>query len=472
LNIENTEHERAASNGHALSEVLSMALPMIVAMASSTIMHFVDSWMVSRVGTAEIAAVAPAGAWVFILISFLIGVLSCTSTFVGQSFGAGHYRDCARYAWQGVYISLVAGGLATLLWPAAPAIFAAVGHGAQVQEREVVYFQIRLFSISGLAMSVALGSFFQAVSRPRIPMVVVIVANLINAGLDYILIFGKLGFDPMGIRGAAIATVIASSLQGLAMLLVFLAPPFDKRFGSLRAARWDWHRMRQLFNIGWAAGVNFSLDVASWSVFTNFLVGRLGKVPLAASNIAAQIMHLSFMPTVGLSMAVTALVGQWIGRKEVAAAKRRTYIALRLAMAYMFTMGVLFLVFRRQLISFFRTDPDVVAIGSRVLIVAAVFQIFDAISIVTSGALKGAGDTRWVAMFTVSYAWLVFLPMSYLMAFRLNLGAMGAWTGVAVYIFFLSMTLLWRFHSERWRRIDIFGADTVIPSPQQELVDG
>jgi MATE family multidrug resistance protein len=474
LNLENTEHERAASDAshaHALREVLSMALPMIVAMASSTMMHFVDSWMVSRVGTEEIAAVAPAGAWVFILISFLIGVLSCTSTFVGQSFGAGHYRDCARYAWQGVYISLVAGGLATLLWPAAPALFAAVGHGAQVQEREVIYFQIRLFSISGLTMSVALGSFFQAVSRPRIPMVVVILANLINGGLDYILIFGKLGFEPMGIRGAAIATVIASSLQGLTMLLVFVAPPFNKRFGSLVAARWDWHRMKQLFNIGWAAGVNFSLDVASWSVFTNFLVGRLGKVPLAASNIAAQIMHLSFMPTVGLSMAITALVGQWIGRKEVAAAKRRTYIALRLAMAYMFTMGVLFFVFRRQLISFFRNDPEVVAIGSKVLIVAAVFQIFDAISIVTSGALKGAGDTRWVAMFTVSYAWLVFLPMSYLMAFRLDFGAVGAWTGVALYIFCLSMTLLWRFHSERWRRIDIFGGDAVVPAPQQELVD-
>ena len=474
MNLVNTEDRTAASgapHGHALSEVLSMALPMIVAMASSTMMHFVDSWMVSRVGTTEIAAVAPAGAWVFILIAFLIGVLSCTSTFVGQSFGAGHYRDCARYAWQGVYISLVAGGLATLLWPAAPALFAAVGHGAQVQEREVIYFQIRLFSISGLTMSVALGSFFQAVSRPRIPMVIVVLANLINAGLDYILIFGKLGSEPMGIRGAAIATVIASSLQGLTMLLVFLAPPFNKTFGSLGAAQWDWHRMKQLFNIGWAAGVNFSLDVASWSVFTNFLVGRLGKVPLAASNIAAQIMHLSFMPTVGLSMAVTALVGQWIGRKEVAAAKRRTYIALRLAMAYMFTMGVLFFVFRKQLISFFRNDPEVVAIGSRVLIVAAVFQIFDAISIVTSGALKGAGDTRWVAMFTVSYAWLVFLPMSYLMAFKLEFGAVGAWTGVAVYIFCLSMTLLWRFHSERWRRIDIFGTAAVVPAPQQELVD-
>jgi MATE family multidrug resistance protein len=362
------------------------------------------------------------------------------------------------------------GGLATLLWPVAPAIFAAVGHGAQVQEREVVYFQIRLFSITGLTMSVALGSFFQAVSRPRIPMVIVVVANLMNAGLDYVLIFGKLGFEPTGIRGAAIATVIASSLQGLTMLLVFLSPPFNRRFGSLGTARWDWRRMGRLFSIGWAAGLNFALDVASWSVFTNFLVGRLGKIPLAASNIAVQITHLSFMPTVGLSMAITALVGQWIGRKEVGAAERRTYIALGLAMAYMFAMGVVFVVFRRQLISFFRSEPEVVALGSRILIVAAVFQVFDAIGIVTSGALKGAGDTRWVAMFTVTYAWLVFLPTSYLMAFRLKLGAVGAWTGVALYIFFLSMTLLWRFRGKRWRRIDIFGAENLIRSVEPELL--
>ena len=446
----------------ALKAVLTMSLPIIVAMASSTIMHFVDAWMVSRVGTEEIAAVGPAGSWVFILIAFLIGVLSCTSTFVGQSFGAGNYRDCARYAWQGVYIALVLGGAATLLWPVAPAMFAAIGHGARVQEREVIYFQIRLFSISGMAMSVALGSFFQAISRPRIPMVVVIFANVVNTVLDYILIFGKLGFEPMGIGGAAIATVIASSLQGVTMLLVFLAPPFNRRFSSWQMARWDWHRIGRLFNVGWAAGVNFALDVASWSVFTNFLVGRLGDIPLAASNIAGQIMHLSFMPAVGLSIAVTALVGQCIGRKEIIAAKQRTYVALKLAMTYMFAMGMLFLLFRRQFISFFRNDPEVVAIGSGILIVAAVFQIFDAISIVSGGALKGAGDTRWMAIFSVSYAWLVFLPTSYILAFRLHLGALGAWIGAAAYIFCLGVTLLLRFRSEKWRKIDIFGEADVV----------
>ena len=470
-NPENGAAGQRQSQGAARREVLYMALPMIVAMASSTVMHFVDSWMVSRVGTSEIAAVAPAGAWVFILIGFLIGLLSCTSTFVGQSFGAGNYRDCARYAWQGVYISLVLGGAAILLWPTAPALFAAVGHGAEVQQREVIYFQVRLFSITGLTMSVALGSFFQAVSRPRIPMVVVILANVVNAVLDYVLIFGKLGFEPMGIRGAAIATVIASSIQGLIMLAVFLTPSFNEKFSSRRTAQWDWHRIGRLFNIGWAAGLNFALDVASWSVFTNFLVGRLGDIPLAASNIANQIMHLSFMPTFGLSMATTALAGQWIGRNEFGEAKRRTYIALKIAMAYMFTMGMLFLLFRRQLISFFRNDPEVVAIGSSILIVAAVFQIFDAIAIVTRGALKGAGDTRWVAAFTVGYAWLVFLPASYLMAFKLGLGAVGAWMGAAVYIFCLALTLLWRYHSDRWRTIDIFGESEVAPSAPSEIFD-
>jgi len=137
----------------------------------------------------------------------------------------------------------------------------------------------------------------------------------------------------------------------------------------------------------------------------------------------------------------------------------------------MFMMGVLFLVFRRQFISFFRTDPEVVAIGSRILIVAAIFQIFDAIAIVTRGALKGAGDTRWVAVFTVGYAWLIFLPASYLMAFKVGLGAVGAWIGAAVYILCLAVTLLWRYHSERWRTIDIFGEGEVAPTPQAEVFD-
>jgi Na+-driven multidrug efflux pump len=163
------------------------------------------------------------------------------------------------------------------------------------------------------------------------------------------------------------------------------------------------------------------------------------------------------MPTVGISIGLTALVGQWIGRRDIAAAKRRTYVALKLGMGYMLMMAVFFFLFRERLISLFRTDPEVVRIGSTILIVAAVCQIFDAISIVMRGALKGAGDTRWVAIFTVGYAWLVFVPTSYLFAFRLDLGAPGAWVGAALYIFCLGVTLLWRFHSEKWLKIDIFG---------------
>jgi MATE family multidrug resistance protein len=440
-----------------LRDVLRIALPMIVATSSATIMQFVDALMVSRVGAEETTAVVPAGISVFVFMAFLIGILSCTSTFVGQCFGAGNNADCARYAWQGVYIAVVSGFVVTLLWPAAPHIFAAFGHGAEVQKLEVAYFRIRLLSVAGLAMSVALSGFFQAVSHPRIPMIVAVFSNLLNFVLDYVLIFGKLGFDPMGIRGAATATVIASSVQGLAMLAIFLGPTFNKKFSSRGMARWDWHRMGRLFSIGWAAGVNFSLDVASWSVFTSLVIGRLGDTPLEASNIALQIIHLSFMPTVGISIGLTALVGQWIGRRDIAAAKRRTYVALKLGMGYMLMMAVFFFLFRERLISLFRTDPEVVRIGSTILIVAAVCQIFDAISIVMRGALKGAGDTRWVAIFTVGYAWLVFVPTSYLFAFRLDLGAPGAWVGAALYIFCLGVTLLWRFHSEKWLKIDIFG---------------
>lgn len=447
----------------ALREVLAMALPIIVAMASNTLMYFADSWMVSRVGTNEIAAVGPAGAWVFVLISFLFGVVTCTSTFVGQGYGAGNYPDCARYAWQGIYVSLILGLPAVFLWQVAPAIFRAIGHGAEVQQREVIYFQIRLLSISAMAITAALASFFQAISRPRIAMVVVIFANVVNVVLNYILIYGKLGFPAMGIGGAAIATVIASWLQAAIMLAVFLSPAFNRKFSSRRSAGWDWHRIGRLFSIGLPAGVNFGLDVASWAVFTNLLIGRLGDIPLAASTIATQIMHLSFMPTVGLSIAITALVGQWIGRKDIPAAKRRTYVALKLGVGWMFVMGILFFLFRAKLIAVFRPDPEVVQIGSTILIVAAIFQIFDATGIVMSGALKGAGDTRWVAVVTVSYAWLIFLPASYLLAFKAGFGAAGAWVGAAAYIFSLAMTLLWRFHSERWRTIDVFGRAEITP---------
>ena len=221
--------------------------------------------------------------------------------------------------------------------------------------------------------------------------------------------------------------------------------------------------------IGWPNGVAFLLDVAVWGVFTSVIVGRLGTTQLAAHNVAGNFIHIAFMPAVGLNHAVAAIVGRWIGRGDVATAKARTYTAMKLAVGYMVVVGVGLAVFGRPLIRLcFSKDLDVIRLGHRLLILAATFQAFDAINIITMGALRGAGDTRWMAVVMFLAACLVFLPLAIVLGWVAHWGAVGAWVGATVYIVGLSGVLFARFQGERWKQICIFTEDRT-PSPTGQV---
>ncbi|HUU42575.1 MAG TPA: MATE family efflux transporter [Planctomycetota bacterium] len=451
-----------------LHEVLAMASPAIAMMASASVMQFVDFLMVSSVGKSETAAVSPSGILVFVFISFFGGILSCTNTFVSQSFARRRYADCARYTWQGLYVAAAAGVAALALWPLAPFVMRAMGHAPHLQPLEVSYFRWRLLSIGSMASMSAMGGFFQGISRPRVTMYAAIVANALNIGINYVLIFGKLGFPALGIAGAGMATSLAAGVQVIILLSVFLSGSRARTFGTRGAWRWDAHRAGELLRVGAPAGVQWTLDVACWGIFIGVVVGRLGEDLLAASNIAGQLMHLSFLPTVGLGIATTALVGQNIGRRDFDTARARTRTTLAMGMGYMFLMGVVFFVFRRELVGFIREEPEIIDMGAQAMILAAFFQTFDAMGIILSSALKGAGDTRFPAMMSILFGWVIFLPASLVMTRVLDWGIVGAWGGATVYICALGVTLYWRWKRNTWEKIDIFRTKPFRPT---EVID-
>lgn len=450
--------------GASLREVVAMAWPVVISLASVTVMQFVDTLMVARVSKTDLAAVTPAGILAFTIIAFIDGIATTNNTFVSQSFGARRFRDCARYAWHFIYIALALGVLVQAIQPFAHDIFTAIGHEEQVRMREIDYFRIRLLGAGFFGVMVALTGFNQGISRPRISMVIALIANGTNVGLNYLLIFGKLGLPRMEIRGAAVATVIASGFQALLLLAVFLSGPMHRRFRTRSAWRLDLDKLRQALRVGAPVGLHFFADVASWAIFINLLVGRFGETQLAASNTVGQFLHLSWVPTVGLNVAVTQLVGQWIGRGRPDIAKRRAYTALKIGMAYMTLMGVIFFVFRHPLVSLFRDETGVIEWGGRIMLWAALFQVFDAIGIVLYGALKGAGDTLFPALVIVGSAWVVFLPSGLLFSRALGLEAPGAWMGAALYIIAIAILLYRRFRSERWRRFRLVEPSEAVPS--------
>lgn len=439
-----------------LREIWRLALPIIASMASATVAGFVDTWFVALVGTAEVAAAMPAGITAYTLTAFPLGITQCVSTFAAQSLGRGEPQEGAAYAWQGLYLSLVVGAGCFLLWPAAPSFFASFGHDPEVVALEVAYFRLRLWGV-GLSVAIgALNGFFYGIHRPRVPLVAMVIDNIANVVLCYILVFGKLGAPALGLAGAALAFVLSFVAQLTVLLGAFLSRPCHDEFTTRSAWRLAWFRLRQLLHIGWPAGLQSAIDVLGWGVLIVLLVGRFGKEQLAASNIAIQYMTISFMPGIGLAQALTALVGRYIGEGKIDVAVQRVYEGLFLALSYMTLMGVMYLTLRGPFIAFFNADPIVIQAGKNILLCVAIFQLFDALNFTFVGALRGAGDTHWTAGLIVVLSLFLLAPLSLGAVAFTDLESLGPWIAGTIYAIVLGLALWWRFAQGKWREIDIF----------------
>ncbi len=438
-------------------EVIFISWPIVLGSLSFTVMEFFDKWMVAQLGTVPLAAIGSAGIWSYTLSTFILGIISCVGTFVAQSYGRGQFHNCARYAWQGIYLSFSSILLALLLYFFSDEIFTLMGHTPEVTKQELIYFRIRLLGYLPMAMGSALASFFPSISKPKIPMYSSVFGNILNIVLNYLLIFGKFGFPRLEIAGASLSTVISQWAQTILLFGLFLSPQYAEKFGTRKYTSFEWRRMKELIRIGIPAGIGMFLDICNWSIFTSFVIGRFGAVSLASHNIAISFMHLCFMPAIAVSIGISAIVGQWIGRGKINVAKHRVFVALGICMAYMVSMGIIIGVLGGKLISIlFSKDPEVIHFGHLLLILAAFFQAFDAINIICLGALRGAGDTKWVMWTMVIVAYTFFLPLSYILGFVLKMGAIGSWIGATIYICVLSLTLAYRFLSEKWSKIVIF----------------
>ena len=451
-----------------LREILVLAAPIIASMASFTVMGFVDTWMVSLVGTAEVAAAMPGGIIAFTITALPLGITRCVSTFAAQAVGRGEPHEGAGFAWQGIYFGCVAGVACAVLWPLAPTFFSLFGHEPEVVVLEVAYFRVRLWGI-GLSVGItALSSFFYGIQRPTIALIGVLTANLTNVVLNYVFIFGNWGAPRLGLTGAALAMVLGFVAEILVLLGIFLSASYQTEFSTRRMWRPDWARARQLLHIGWPAGMQGAIDVLGWGLLIIMIVGRFGKEHLAASNIAIQYMMISFMPVMGLSHALSALVGRYIGQGDFETAVQRVYETLCISLVYVGLMGVFFFAFRFSLIGVFSSEPVVIRLGANVLLCAVAFQLFDGLGITFFGALRGAGDTHWPAGFTVVVLIVVFTPLSLGSVAYTNFESLGPWLAGTVNVILLGLGFWWRFAQGSWREIDIFAKQGTRPQEGQD----
>ncbi|MCC6579445.1 MAG: MATE family efflux transporter [Phycisphaeraceae bacterium] len=433
-----------------------LALPIIAAMVSRTAMSFIDFVMVSKLGTEAQAAIGPAQLVVFCCISFCMGLVTSVATYVSQSLGRREWTNCSAYGWQGVWLSLLMGLAALPAWFGVGPLFAWVGHAPAVAAMETDYARIALLSLGPATAGCALANYYQGIHQPAVGWWSALIANVLNVAGNYALIYGHWGCPALGIAGAAWATTAASTLQTLIMLAWMIRPAAHRQFQSHATWRWNARKIWELIKLGLPAGLHFTSDIITWSIFTLWLVGRFGTEQLAAHNVVFKFLEISFMPTVGLGAAVTAAVGKAIGHGRPDHARLVTRWATMFAVGYMGLIAACYLVFRMKLPGLLTDDPQVVSWASKLLLCCAIFQVFDALGITHVSALRGAGDVHWPAYLAIGYGVTLFLGGSFLIAWlRPQWQALGPWSVATVYIMLLGVTFWIRWLRGSWESIQL-----------------
>lgn len=451
-------------------ELLVLAVPLILSTSSWSLQHFVDRMFLTWYSPYAIAAVMPAGILNFCTMSIFIGTAGYVSIFAAQYYGAGVNERVGPSIWQGAYIALAGAVVHLLLIPLAPAIFELAGHDPEVRAYEVIYFQILcLGAFPGIASS-AFSGFFTGLGRPWPVMWVNLLATAVNLLLDYILIFGKWGFPEMGIEGAAIATVVAGFTYCVAYLALLAAPKLRATYNTLGGWRFEGELFLRLLRFGFPSGVQFFVDIAGFTIFI-LLVGRLGTVSLAATNIAFNINTLAFMPMFGFGIAVSVMVGQYIGMEKPELAERSVYSGFHLTFIYMVAISLCYLLVPEIFVAPFASRAgigsfaEIYRLSVVLLRFVALYCIFDTMNIIFASALKGAGDTRFVMYMLAAVSLLVLVIPSYLVLVVFGGGLYAAWIIASLYVILLGFSFFIRFRGGRWKSMRVIEEPVVCLPP-------
>ena len=430
-----------------LGAMVALAVPVVLSELGWMAQGIVDTIMVGRLGPAAIGAVALGNAIYYTPALFGIGILLGLDTLVAQAYGRKDHDECHRWLAQGVYLACIATPPLMLLIFLASFGFAPFGITPEVAAPAAAYLRILNWGTLPLLLYAGTRRYLQGVGDVRVITLTYVAANLINWFGNWVLIYGKLGFPALGVNGSAISTLIARIFMAAAML--GFAWRYERKRGHPLFRHWagpSLARIRELARLGVPAAGQIVLEVGAWNLAT-LSAGWLTPVALATHQIALNYASLTYMVPLGISAAAAVSVGHAVGAGDGARARRAGWLALGLGTSFMLMAAVVFLVAPGPLIALYTRDPQVMAVGPSLLGLAAAFQICDGIQTVSTGALRGLGETRVPMLANLVGYWVLGLPLGLGLCFLLHWGIYGLWIGLLVALFIIAATLL-----ARWRR--------------------
>jgi MATE family multidrug resistance protein len=355
-----------------------------------------------------------------------------------------------------------------MLIPAVRAVLGWFAYEPAVHGFMSTYIAIRLLSVGAAVGTEALGNWYGGLGNTRVGMVAGVIAMITNIAGNYCLIEPRFGLPGYGVVGAAWASTVGS-WAGFGVILL----AFFRGFGYERPSRRVRLRTTEFLRVlrfGLPNGINWFLEFAAFVLFINVVVAHLGTTVLAAMNVVLQINSISFMPAFGLTSAGAILVGEAIGRRAHAEVPSIVKLTGAVTICWMVSIGLTYLVAPSSLLGLFRprdgSGDDLVRVGAMMLMLSAVWQLFDAISLTLSEALRAAGDTAWCMWARILLAWCVFTPLAWLAVLLLGGGVATMMMSLIAYIAVLALVLGARFLSGRWRQIDLVGSGAELSEPE------
>jgi multidrug resistance protein, MATE family len=411
------------------TRLLKLAIPLVLTQAGQMTVQLIDSAMVGRFGTAELAAASFANSIYVVIMLFGLGVFLGITPMIGRACGAQDDRQAAAIMKSGFVLSAVLIPVITLLAWSMVWIMPHMGQTPEVVRLAIPFYRLLVIALIPFLLFTMMKQIGEGLGNTVVELIATIAANVITIVLNYILIFGKLGFPALGLMGAGYSTLIARLSMPLLLFYGFWRlKPIRYYFilmGKTRAILQD---VMSLFSMGLPIAIQLVLEVSAFTI-SAIMMGWLGDVSLAAHQVAMGLASFTFMIANGVAMATTIRVSYQMGTRNSESIENVAYSALHLVLAYMGLCALGFTLLRHQLPLVFTTDIRVIEQAASLIMIAALFELFDGLQVVSLGILRGFADVR-APMFIAGISYMVIgLTTSYLCAFTFKMGPEGIWYG-------------------------------------------
>lgn len=440
-----------------INQLLAIALPMVVSQACETVMMFTDRLFLSRISHLSMSAAMSGGLTAFVLMTFFIGLISYSSAIVAQYLGSNQIHKCCVTVTQSVIIAIICYPLLIYLIPLGIKLFKFTGQSENQLPLSSVYFKIIIYGGIFALLRNCFVSFFSGIGKTRIVMFSALFTMSVNIIANYILIFGKAGFPQLGIKGAAIGTIIGSFCGFLFVLIGYIHHTIkNQNFKLTESFRFDVEVIKKLFRFGYPNGLELFLNLLAFDLMV-LLFQSYGPDVAAAVTIAFNWDMVSFVPLIGMNIGVTSLVARFSGAKKPSLVSRATFSGLKVVVFYGIIMIILYVIFPKFFVQIFlaQSQSGQIAILAEFMVrMVAFYILFDGFNLVFSGALRGSGDTFWTMIISVACHWL-FTVEAIVLVKILKVDPRISWTAFVFTIPVIAGAFIIRYRSGKWKKIKV-----------------